>query len=109
MFWKIAYLKGIAPAMADQHQPTAAEALHPSEFIAAELEARRWSRIDLAVAMGGDIGKNLLVWDLYREVGPTDPRMRLGELTARQIADAFGVSSVLLVNLETAWRARHVH
>ena len=84
-------------------------AFHPSEFIAEELEARGWSRIDLAVRMGGDASKNLLVWDLYCEVGPTDPRMQLGAETARQIGDAFGVSPELFLNLEAAWRARHVH
>jgi len=93
--------------MADpQHQPTA---FHPSEFIQEELDARGWDRIDLAVRMGGDAAHNLLTWDMYREVGPTDPRMQLGETTARQIADAFGVSPQLFLNLETAWRRVHVH
>ncbi len=89
-----------------EHQSTA---FHPSEFIQEELDARGWDRSDLAVRMGGDAARNLLTWDMYREVGPTDPRMQIGEATAQQIADAFGVSPTLFLNLEAAWRARHVH
>lgn len=88
---------------------TPAEAFHPSEFIAEELEARGWSQHDLAARMAGDPAVNFLTLDTYRLVGPTDPRMRLGKRTAIALGEAFGVSADLFLNLEAAWRAHHVH
>lgn len=95
--------------MTDPETAAPAEAFHPSEFIAEELEARGWSQDYLAVRMGGDPAINLLTLDMYRIVGPKDPRMRLGEATAAALGQAFGVSPQLFLNLEDAWRARSVH
>ncbi|WP_424138645.1 hypothetical protein [Roseomonas chloroacetimidivorans] len=84
------------------------EVFHPSEFIQEELEARGWSRDDLAQRMGGDVAVNRLALDIYFEVGPDEPLLLLGG-SAEGMSRAFGVSVDLLLNLERAWRARHVH
>jgi plasmid maintenance system antidote protein VapI len=80
-------------------------AYHPSEFIVEEMEARGWSRWDLAKRMGGDRATNRLALDLYIETGPTAPGLLIGGVTARQLGKAFGVSPKLFLNLEAAWRA----
>lgn len=42
--------------------------------------------------------------DMYLEVGPTTPALRLGEMAA-DFSRAFGASEELFTNLETAWLA----
>jgi hypothetical protein len=87
-----------------------AQSFHPSEYIREEMEARGWSRDQLAYAMVADDDKmseewpiNRLAIDLYFEVGPTNPSMRMGEDAARSYARAFGVSEGLFLNLERSW------
>lgn len=53
--------------------------------------------------MGGDFGVKRLALDLYFEVGPTEPNLRLGD--PQDIADAFGVDRDFFLNLERAWLA----
>ena len=91
------------------NDPQAVADMHPSTFITEELAVRGWSRVDLAIAMGGDAGKNLLMLDVYSIVGPTDPRMRIGQPDAERLAKAFDVSSDYFLNLEAAWRKLYVH
>lgn len=86
-------------------QMIAAEAPHPSKIILEELETRNWDRWTLAHRMGGDAAQNRLVIDLYFEVGPGDTNLRLGEATARQVGDAFGMDPEVFVNLEATWLA----
>lgn len=85
------------------------ECFHPSELIRDELTARGWSLDQLAMRMaGGDreqFGIERLALDLYFEVGPTDPGIRLGEHGGRLIAAAFDVDADFFLNLETAWLA----
>ena len=101
---------GNAMTTPDPAAPVAAtDVPHPSEFIQEELDARGWDRIDLAIQMGGDPARNLLVWDAYRIVGPTTPRMRLGEEMAGQPSRAFDVSAEYFLNLHEAWTRRDVH
>ena len=80
-----------------------AEVFHPSEYIQDELSARQWDKFDLAVRMGGEIGRNVLMLDLYFVVGPTDRRCRMGDVMAHQLGVAFDVSHQFFLNLETAW------
>ncbi|QPQ55610.1 hypothetical protein IC614_03130 [Allosphingosinicella flava] len=79
-----------------------AEAFHPSEYIADELDARGWSTLDLARRMPGDVQTNLLAVDLYLTVGPENRDLRLGDCAA-SIGDALGVSAAFFNNLEAAW------
>jgi HTH-type transcriptional regulator / antitoxin HigA len=79
-----------------------AEVFHPSEFIIEEMEARGWTRDDLALRMGGDFGINRLSLDFYFEVGPTDPNLLMGD--GDDFARAFGVSAEFFRNLEAVWR-----
>lgn len=80
-----------------------AEVFHPSEYITEEIEARGWTLDRLAHEMGGDYGITRLALDLYIEVGPTEPALRIGQHTADQLAKAFGTSADLWTNLEAAW------
>ena len=82
---------------------TTPEHPHPSVFIREELEARGWTMDTLAVRMGPESGVNRLSMDLYFEVGPTEPSFLLGNLTAKQLGKAFGVSPDFFLNLHRAW------
>jgi hypothetical protein len=79
-------------------------ALHPSTFIDEELSARGWNRDDLAERMPGDTATNKLILDMYAEVGPTDPRCRLG-VTSASLGEAFDISITFFVRLEALWLA----
>jgi plasmid maintenance system antidote protein VapI len=77
---------------------------HPSAFIREEMNARGWTRWQLARRMGGDYIINLLCIDLYFEVGPATTNMRFGDM-ADSFALAFDVSPDYFRNLETLWLA----
>jgi hypothetical protein len=82
---------------------------HPSVFIREEREARGWSQVNLAVRMGGDETQtNLLSLDMYEDIGPHTPGLRLGEFTANQLSKAFGVSAAFFLALEQAWLRQHL-
>jgi len=81
-----------------------AEAFHPSEFIVEEMEARGWSRDDLALRMPGEYGVNRLALDMYFDVGPYEPTMRLGDM-ADVFGAAFGIAGVFFKRLEEQWLA----
>lgn len=78
-----------------------AEVWHPSVFIQEEMDARGWDRDELARRMGGDWSVSRLSLDLYFEVGPTKPGIRLGD--GEDFARAFGVPAEFFRNLEAAW------
>ncbi len=78
-----------------------AEVCHPSVFIQEEMDARGWDRNHLARRMGNDWAVNRLSLDLYFEVGPNEPGLRMGD--GEDFARAFGVSAEFFVNLEMAW------
>jgi plasmid maintenance system antidote protein VapI len=79
-----------------------AEVFHPSEFIRDEMDARGWTRDDLALRMGGDFAINRVGLELYFEAGPTEPDLLIGD--GKDFARAFGVSAEFFLNLERAWR-----
>jgi hypothetical protein len=79
-----------------------AEVFHPSVFIREEMRARRWSRATLARHMPGDYIVNRLAIDLYLEIGPREPNLRLDP---EYFAGAFGVAPEFFRNLEAAWLA----
>jgi len=77
-----------------------AEVFHPSVFIIDEMNARNWTRDDLALRMGDDFGINRLALDFYLDIGPTEKNMRINpECFAR----AFGTSEKYWENHEKAW------
>lgn len=80
-----------------------AEFIHPSELIREEMDARGWDMDMLAMRMSPEFGITRLTLDMYFEVGPTDPNMRIGGQTAEGLARAFDVSAEYFLNLETAW------
>lgn len=89
--------------MADQIDWTP-KPIHPTEFIQDELDARGWSRRDLANRMGMEnCVRNLLVLDMYFEVGPTHTNCRIGQDTADRLSSAFGISAEFFLNLEASW------
>lgn len=88
----------------DRPEPRVAEAFHPSEYIAEELEARGWTLDDLAAQTVHESGPLVarLGWDLYFLC---DPDMRMGWAGARDLAAAFGTGEAVWLNLEKAWLA----
>jgi len=86
--------------------------MHPWHMIAEELLARGWSVEDLAIRMADpdyeerlkEIGTNLLVLDLYKTVGPTDPRCMIGERSGKAIARAFGIDENIIIAMDKKWR-----
>lgn len=86
--------------------------MHPWHTIAEELLARGWSVEDLALRMLipdydeyiAELGRNLMVLELYRTVGPTDARCSIGDRSGKAIARAFGISEDMIVNLDRDWR-----
>lgn len=74
-------------------------------YIRDELTARGWTTIDIAYRMGGDTMTNLCCLDLLRDVAPHDTRLTLGADTAAGLANAFGTSAELWLNLDASFRA----
>jgi hypothetical protein len=76
----------------------------PGLYIRDEMAARGWTAADVAARMNGltehDRGVDELAVDLLTHV--FDPNVRLGTMTPG-LADAFGVPSAFLLNLERAW------
>jgi HTH-type transcriptional regulator/antitoxin HigA len=84
----------------------AAEAFAPGSYIAEELEARGWTASDLAIRMGGatieEMAKDQLVVELF--IAVHDPKLVLDTATARKLAEAFGTSTMLWLNLDAGYR-----
>lgn len=78
-----------------------AEVFHPSVFIQDEMDARGWTRDELARRMGGDFAVTRLSLDLYFSVHSRN--LRMGEESISSFAKAFGGSEDYFVNLEKAW------
>ena len=91
--------------MTDLHliERKSAEVFHPSVYIKDELEARGWTLDMLAMRMGPEFGINRLSLDFYFEFGPTEPNMRIGEVSAKALGRAFGVSPQFFLNMEKEW------
>lgn len=79
-----------------------AEVFHPSVFIQEEMDARGWSRDDLALRMGGDFATDRLALEVYF-ILQHKRSMRIGDKFARQLARAFDVSPEFFLNLERIW------
>lgn len=77
---------------------------HPASYIIEEMLERDWSSADIARRMPGDYGVNKLALDMCLMVGPHDRRCFIGEDMDAGLAEAFGVSPGLFLNLERAWR-----
>jgi len=82
---------------------------HPSEFIVEEMIARGWTPEQLAFRMSDgtdrDYGVCRLSLDFYDVLGPDEPNMTLGQVTADRLGKAFGVSAAYFLALEEKWRA----
>ena len=78
-----------------------AEAFHPSIFIQDEMDARGWTRDDLARRMGGDFLVTRIALDFYFAVH--DRNLRMGDDGICGFAKAFGISEDCFRNLERAW------
>src|SRR5262245_13203278 len=72
-----------------------AEVFSPGEFIKEELDARGWSQLDLAEIIERD---PIMINQIIKGKRAITPE------TARLLADAFGTSAQLWLNLETAYR-----
>lgn len=76
-------------------QKKIAERFHPGEFIKEELEERDWSQIELSEILGRD---KRLVNELVLGKRSITPE------TAKALAEAFGTSAELWMNLESAYQ-----
>lgn len=81
------------------------EAVHPSEIIREEMEARGWDARELAEQMGGNVDFNHCALDLYFAAARTNRKLRLGRPVAKGLSRAFGTSTEFFLNLEAAWIA----
>lgn len=81
-----------------------AEAFHPWEFIAEELEERGWTKDDLAARMGDSYSSDVhrLALDIYEAV--RDPDIDVRGSMAESLSLAFGTSAEFWVNLHEQWR-----
>lgn len=77
----------------------AAEVFPPGEFIKDELEARGWSQIDLAEILGRS---PVQINKIIQGVQAITPE------TARQLADAFGTTAQLWLNLESQYQLSQI-
>lgn len=84
--------------------------LHPIEFIDEELEARGWTRRELAERIASAInvhrsGKDVDVQECAMELyALRDPRISLDEESAVALGKVFGTSTELWLNADRAWR-----
>lgn len=81
-----------------------AEVFHPSTFIEEEMAARGWTRDDLASRMGPEFDVNRLAMDLYLDIGPANPGIRIGD--GEDLSRAFGVPASFFLELERRWLER---
>ena len=72
-----------------------------ASYVEEELEARNWTKRDLADRMGGEYDVTRAALD-FLEL--EDPRILLGEDMAAQLERAFGVSAQFWLNVDQAWR-----
>lgn len=84
--------------------------MHPSTFIFEEVAERGWT-VDVLLDAMADNSPNEsaeywgMVLAMYSEVGPTNPKCRMGELTARVLDRAFGLSDGFWARMEESWLA----
>jgi addiction module HigA family antidote len=76
-----------------EHTP--AEVFPPAEYIRDELEARGWTQVDLAFILGRPL-------QTVNEI--VAGRQAITPETARGLAEAFGTSALVWMNLESAYR-----
>lgn len=74
--------------------PNNPEAFAPGEYISEELEARGWSQLDLAEILGRPPQAVNEIIKAKRAITPE---------TARGLADAFGTSAHMWMNLQSAY------
>lgn len=83
-----------------------AEVFCLAEYIAEEMDERRWTTTDVAIRMGdgASFGINCLTLELILAV--QDDNLLLDDQTAKGIARAFDVSVEVIRNLDTRWRSQ---
>lgn len=74
---------------------------HVIDFIDEELQARGWTRRDLAERMGLDPVRDELALQF---LDIRDPGVLLGEESATAIGSAFGTGAEVWINLDNTWR-----
>jgi addiction module HigA family antidote len=79
-----------------EHTP--AEVFPPGEYIRDELEARGWTQVDLAFIIGRPL-------QTVNEI--VAGRKAITPETARGLAEAFGTSAEVWMNLESVYRRTH--
>ncbi len=76
-----------------------AQVFPPGDFIREELEARGWSQADLARILGRPVQTINMIINARKEITPQ---------TAVELAEAFGTSAQLWLNLEASYRLSKV-
>ncbi len=71
------------------------------DLVLEEMESRGWDRLEMARRMGGDETLNLCTLDF---LSLEDPRIMLGSGAANMLAQAFGTSATLWLNVDQRWR-----
>ncbi len=79
--------------------PRHAQVFPPGDFIREEIEARGWSQADLARIIGRPTQAVNMIINGKKEITPQ---------TAVELAEAFGTSAQLWLNLETSYRLSKV-
>lgn len=83
-----------------------AEAFHPGEMLADELEARGLSPMDLAFRMGGkthhEVSIDLLAVQLLLEVD--EPGLLVGADMSRKLGEAFEIDRDYFLNIDASWQ-----
>ena len=72
-----------------------------AEYLADEMQARRWTAVDVAKRMPGDYGLNVLIVNFTLAI--TDEKLLMTDDLAEGFADAFNVSPDLFHNLHQKW------
>lgn len=87
-------------------QLASVSAVHPRNFIQAEMSARGWSVAELASRMVGDALRNRALLSHYFRHPTGD--LLLGNSIAHRLGVAFGLSADVFLDLEKAWLASRV-
>lgn len=79
-----------------------AQAIPTWEYIEDELNARGWTREELAIRMGGDSRVNLCTMEFLEHLD--DPRVKLGRRFAEGLSRAFGTGAEVWMNIDASYR-----
>lgn len=79
-----------------------AEVFPLAELLGDEMLARGWTTDDVALRMGGDVARNMLMVMLLLSVQREG--LTINGATFDQLADVFGVDPMFFRNIDSAWR-----